>query len=492
MQPTPEQSPHTIAVVGGGVAGLATAVNLLDRARERGVPVRVTVFDKGAAAGGNLQTIRQDGWQLEWGPNGFLDNEPATLRLVSRLGLDAALVRSSDAARRRFLLVDGRLQEIPTSPKAFLQSKLLPLSGKLRMAGEMLVPPRRDLGRAAEDPATDETIAAFGRRRLGADFTAVMLDPMVKGVFGGEAEQLSLAAAFPRMVELEQQYGGLFKAMMKLARKRKQERKSATDAGPSGTLHSFQGGMGQLISALTDNLAADPSATLLTDAEVESINRTGDGWTVATEDRTYGPFDSVVEAAPAHAAARHLQGVDGRFGELLGQIPFAPMAVIALGFKRDAVGHDLNGFGLLVPGRERRELLGALWTSTIFPGRAPEGHVLIRCMAGGAGNPEAMDLDDEALTNLILSELRPLLDLKGAPAMVKIIRHRRAIAQYTQGHLARLAQLDRVCDEFAGLHLTGSSYRGISVNYCLKEAEIAADKVLANRSATRAAGAEVN
>jgi oxygen-dependent protoporphyrinogen oxidase len=481
-----------VAVVGGGVAGLATALNLRDRARAQNIELRVTVFDRGRDAGGNLQTLRQDGWQLEWGPNGFLDNEPATLRMVTRLGLDGALLRSSDAARRRFLLVNGRVQEIPTAPLAFVRSGLLPLGGKLRMAGELFVPGRKDLGRAADDPTTDETIADFGRRRLGRAFTEVMLDPMVKGIFGGDAEQLSLAAAFPRMIELEQRHGGLFKAMIKLSKERKKQNKSATDAGPSGTLHSFQGGMGQLIDALTKTLSDDEQAAVITNAEVTAISRRDDLWSVTTTEREYGPFAAVVEAAPAHAAARHLQGLDSRFGGLLGQIPFAPMAVIALGFKREAVGHDLDGFGMLVPSRERRELLGALWTSSIFPGRAPAGHVLLRCMAGGARNPGVMELDDAAMTNLILSELRPLLQLQGAPAMVKIIRHERAIAQYIPGHLARLRELETICAEHAGLFLTGSSYRGISVNYCLKEAEIAAGDVLSALGAPARADMEVN
>lgn len=492
MSPTPEQQQQHIAVVGGGVAGLATAVNLRDKAQAEGLNLRVTVFDKGQEAGGNLQTLREDGWQLEWGPNGFLDNEPATLRMVERLGLNDELLKSSDATRRRFLLVDGRIQEIPTSPKAFLASKMLSFVGKLRMAGELFIAPREDLGRAAEDPSTDETIAEFGRRRLGTAFTAVMLDPMVKGIFGGDAENLSLAASFPRMVELEKDHGGLFKAMIKLARERKKKKKSVTDAGPSGVLHSFKGGMGQLISAMTDALAADDLATVITGADVRTISQQDNQWLVATADHSYGPFTAVVEASPAHAAARHLVDMNQDMANLLGQIPFAPMAVIALGFKRNAVGHDLDGFGMLVPSKENRELLGALWTSSIFPGRAPEGHVLIRCMAGGSSNPNAVRLNDEDLTDLMLAELRPLLKLKGAPAMVKIIRHDRAIAQYTQGHLARLAKLESLCADYTGLHLTGSSYHGISVNYCMKEAEIAALDVISNLSAPAVADAEVN
>jgi oxygen-dependent protoporphyrinogen oxidase len=477
LAPNSDSMPQ-VAVIAGGIAGLATALNLRDRAKATGRDLRVTVFEKGPAPGGNLQTIRQDGWQLEWGPNGFLDNEPATLRLVDRLDLRDKLQRSSDATVHRFLLVGGRIQEIPTSPKAFLKSGMLSTGAKLRMAGELFVPPRKDLGQAAEDPRTDETIDQFGTRRLGKAFADTMLDPMVKGVFGGESRRLSLAAAFPRMVELEKDYGGLFKAMMKLARKKKQAGKSKIDAGPSGVLHSFTGGMATLIDAVAAELAADPLAEILTGADVQTISPAEDGWRVKTPENEYGPFDAVVEAAPAHAAARHLGHIDAAFADHLAAIPFAPMAVIALGFKRESVTHDLHGFGMLVPSRENRELLGVLWTSSIFSGRAPAGSVLLRCMAGGSGNPGFMNQTPEEMAAVILSELRPLLGLKGAPEMVKVILHDRAIAQYVPGHLARLKDLGRTAEKYPGLFLTGSSYRGISVNACVKEAETVAENVL--------------
>jgi len=477
LAPKSDNTP-TVAVIAGGIAGLATALDLRDRARDADLDLQVTVFEKDGEPGGNLQTIRQDGWQLEWGPNGFLDNEPATLRMVDRLGLRNKLQRSSDATAHRFLLIDGRIQEIPTSPRAFLKSGMMSTAAKLRMAGELFVPPRKDLGRAAEDPATDETIDQFGARRLGQTFADIMLDPMVKGIFGGEARQLSLAAAFPRMVELEKDYGGLFKAMIKLSRQRKKEGKSKTDAGPSGVLHSFTGGMATLIDAVVADLAADPLAEVRVNAEVRQILPGEDGWRLVASDGDHGPFDAVVEAAPAHAAARHLGHLDTVFADHLAAIPFAPMAVVALGFKREAVIHDLNGFGMLVPTREKRELLGALWTSSIFGGRAPNGRILLRCMAGGSGNPGFMEQTNDEMTAVLLSELRPLFGLKGAPDMVKVIRHDRAIAQYVPGHLARLKELDRTSASYPGLYLTGSSYRGISVNACVKEAETIAENVL--------------
>jgi oxygen-dependent protoporphyrinogen oxidase len=463
----------SVAVIGAGIAGLATALHLRDGAREAGHEIGLTVFEKSREPGGNLRTLERDGWRIEWGPNGFLDNEPATLRLVARLGLDDDLERSSDAARRRFLLLDGQLQEIPTSPPAFLRSSLLPIRAKLRMAGELFVPARKDLGRAAEEPATDETVAAFGTRRLGSMFTEILLDPMVKGIFGGDARALSLAAAFPRMVELERDYGGLLRAMIALARKRKR-----TDAGPSGVLHSFGGGMATLVQSLAAELAADSAVTLEGAAEVHRVGPVRGGWEVTTADRGYGPFTAVVDAAPAHAAADHVRDHAPALGELLAGIAYVPMAVIALGYARDAVTHDLDGFGLLIPSRERRNLLGALWTSSIFSARAPADRVLIRCMAGGASDPKLIRRDDQELTDLAIAELKPLLGLTGQPELAHVIRHERAIAQYVPGHLARLRRIEGEIAHRRGLFLTGSSYRGISVNACVKQAEICARDVL--------------
>lgn len=479
-----------VAVIGGGVAGLATALALRDRARERDLPLTVTVFERDAQTGGNLRTLTRDGWQFEWGPNGFLDNEPATLRLVDRLGLRPRLLRSSDAARHRFLLVNGRLEEIPLSPGAFLASRLLSPRGKLRLAGELLVPPRRDLGRAADDPAGDETIDRFGERRLGREFADVMLDPMVKGVFGGESKQLSLAAAFPRMVELERDHGGLFRAMIALGRE-KRRRGRRTDAGPTGVLHSFAGGMTELVDALAAELDADDRAEVVRAADVTGLRRGGDGWQVCWPGGERGGFAAVIEAAPAYAAAGHVRDLDARLADDLAAIPYAPMAVIALGYARGDVAHDLNGFGLLVPGRERRNVLGVLWSSSIFPGLAPTDHVMLRAMAGGAGNPGVMDLDDQALIDLVLADLGGLLGLRGRPALVHIIRHRRAIAQYVPGHLARLRAIDEAGARLGSLWFSGSAYRGIAVNACIKESESLADRVLAALTGARTGGVEV-
>jgi len=302
---------RSVAIIGGGVAGLATAINLRDRDEN----LTVTVFEKNPDCGGNLRTHSADGWQIEFGPNGFLNNEPAMARLITRLQLDEAVLPSNAAAKKRFLLVKGEMVQIPASPPAFLKSKVLPMSAKLRMAGEFFVPRRAQLGMAADDPATDETVADFGRRRLGNAFTATMLDPMVKGISGGDAENLSLAAAFPRMVEMEQEHGGLFKALIK---------KRKGDGSPTGVLHTFDQGMGQLIRVLKEELENDVAVVLQTGYKTTSIKHTDEGWFIKTTAGQHGPFASVIAAAPAHAAAQQFSSFDPDLAEKLGEIPFAP------------------------------------------------------------------------------------------------------------------------------------------------------------------------
>jgi len=475
-----------VAVIGGGVAGLASALHVLDGASKHRLDVQVTIFEAGAHPGGNLRTTREDDWQLEWGPNGFLDNEPATLRLVERLGLGDVLLRSTDAARHRFLLIKGRLCEIPTSPPAFLKSRMFRTRDKVRILGELFVKPRRDLGRADTDPATDETVYDFGARRLGREFAETMLDPMVKGVFGGDARELSLAAAFPRMVELERDHGGLFKALFKL----KKQKGGQADAGPSGALHSFRGGMATLPEALADALRTDPRADLRLNSPVETVLRSDGSYVLRTGDTEHGPFDAVIAAAPAHATAKQLSTLDSDLSKALAEIPYVPMAVIALGFARTDVTHDLNGFGVLIPTRERRRLLGALWTSSVFSDRAPQDRVLIRAMAGGPRDRNVLAASDEDLRDTALAELRGLLGLRGAPEMCTVFRHERAIAQYVPGHLARMKAIDDILTDRPGLLLTGSSYRGISVNACAKDAELTAGRALDLLTRTTAAGLE--
>lgn len=463
---------NAVAIIGAGIAGLSTAFNLEQSAEARGRPLTVTLFEAAPEPGGNLRTLHEDGYTLEEGPNGFLDNAPATLRLVERLGMNHRLQRSEDSTKHRFLLVNNRLCEMPMSPPAFIRSEMLSLKAKLRVAGEWFIPPRTDLGRAAEDPATDETVFDFGARRLGRAFAETCLDPMVKGVFGGDARKLSLAAAFPRMVELERDYGGLFKALKSIAKQRKISGQGPTGPGPGGVLHSFYEGIAALPKRLCEKIRGD----IHINRPVDGVQREDDGWWIHSEGERFGPFDVVIDASPAHAACRHLE--DPALRDAIGRIGYAPIAVICLAFDKSRVAHDLKGFGMLIPTMERRRLLGVLWSSSIFISRAPEDKVVLRCMAGGASDPGVMALDDGQLEALCLKELSGLYGLRGKPERSWIIRWEQAIAQFAPGHLALMKGVDDALKNHPGLFLTGSAYRGISVNHCVTEAEQVSEQVM--------------
>jgi protoporphyrinogen/coproporphyrinogen III oxidase len=475
-----------VAVLGGGVAGLATAYRIRRGALRANLPLELDLFEREQDTGGKLRSRRDDGFLVEEGPNGFLDNEPATLRLLRDLGLDDQLQRSDENASHRFLLVGGRLRELPMSPPAFLKSDILPLGAKLRMAAELLLPRRPDLGRAAIDPAADESVDAFGRRRLGKAFAETLLDPMVKGIFGGDSRQLSLEACFPKMVTMEQEHGGLFRAMIATSRARKRAARRGEQAapggpaGPAGVLHSFRDGM----AALPDALVAELSDAITTGVAVDRVERRDGDWWLGAGDREWGPFDAVVDATPAHAAARHHAG-DPELSSLLSEIPYAPMAVITLAFDRAELGEACEGFGMLIPTAERRRLLGVLWSASIFRGRAPEDRVILRCMAGGAADPHVLEQSDDQLLAMTLDEVAAIHGRTLTPARVWIIRHEKAIAQYRPGHLARLSAIEAARIRRPGLFFTGSAYRGVSVNHCIAESERVAAALLRQLSIER-------
>jgi oxygen-dependent protoporphyrinogen oxidase len=448
-----------IAIVGGGIAGLSLGSVLK---RRLGPEQDVLVFERAARAGGNIRTENVDGFLVEWGPNGFLDNVPETFRLVDALGLNDRVVRSSDSARRRFIYRGGRLHEVPTGPLSFATSGLLSTSGKLRIAGEPW---------ASAAPACDETIHEFATRRIGREAADALVDPMVSGIFAGNARELSLRACFAKMADMEEQYGGLFKAMLSKMR----ERQSKVDVGPTGKLTSFVGGTQDLIDAL----AAELGPSLRLNTEVTGLVPSARGWRVETGDATVHA-DAVVLAAAAGVSAGLVKPFSYGIATSLRQIRSAPLAVVALAYEESAVERTrgpLDGFGFLVPRGEGLRILGALWDSSVYPHRAPAGRVLVRAMIGGAHDPDVLSLSDEQIILTVEHELRLAMHLKLEPLWARVIRHPLGIPQYTRGHLDRLAEIDRRLAAWPGLFLAGNAYRGPSINSCVADADRLADRL---------------
>jgi protoporphyrinogen/coproporphyrinogen III oxidase len=453
-----------VVIAGGGIAGLSTAFELT---RDGAGEIDVTVLERAARPGGNLRSEQVEDYLCEWGPNGFLDNVPETIELVRALGLSDRLLPANDGAKRRFIYRHGRLHVLPGGPLGFAVSRLLSVRGRLRVMGEPFAARRR---------GGDETIHAFASRRIGEEAADVLIDSMVSGVFGGNARELSLRACFPKMWEMETEHGGLVKAM--LAKRRERHARSGAPMGaPGGHLTSFTGGIEDLVHGLARALGPRVRTACAVRRVRPLTPGGGDGWLVDLDDGRSLETDAVVLAGSSSMSATLVDGFDDGLARVLREIPTAPLAVVCLGYETARLDRPLDGFGFLVPRGEGIGILGALWDSSIYSGRAPEGRSLIRVMIGGAHDPAAITLDDEALIGLARVDLQTTMRLTIEPVFTRVFRHPGGIPQYTVGHLGRLAAIDERLAAHPGLFLAGNSFRGVSINACVADAGPLAERV---------------
>ncbi len=437
-----------IAIVGAGLSGLATAFYL-----KRALPAAdLVVFEAEPRAGGKLQTVEIEGFRFEAGANGFLTNKPDSLRLVEDSGATPLLLPSSDLARKRFVFTD-RLHRLPESPPAFLKSQLLTWPQKLRVLGEFVVPARRD--------GADETLREFGDRRLGPGFTRVFLDAMSAGIYGSTPDKISVQAAFPLVVALEREYGGLFRGM--IGRRKK-------GAGPGGVLTSTTGGIGTLVRHLHDVTAAEWRFA----EPVSALERSGEGFTVHTP-RGATDADRVVVCATSFAAAAMVRPLDAELARRLASIEYSPIAVVGFGYRN--LADPLDGFGLLTTTAAKLPILGVLWDSSIFPDRAPAGCKSVRIMVGGQRNPELVAQDEAGLVRTARAGLERAMGLTQDPDVTFVQRWERGIPSYAPGHIANVDAIFARVAQIPGLYLNCNAYRGIAMNDCAKQGRELADRI---------------
>lgn len=460
-----------VVIIGAGISGLATAYAVEQLAAQAELEVETLVIEKQERTGGKIWSRREEGFLCEWGPNGFLDNKPMTLELCQALGIDDQLLRSNDNARKRFIYSEQMLHQLPENGPAFLKSKLISWPGKMRLACEPFIPKRTN--------PSDETLAEFGRRRLGNEALNKLIAPMVSGIFAGDPETMSLKSCFKRIYDLEQEYGGLIMAMVKLAKKKKAEVKAgkavASAAGPGGILTSFQEGIQQL----TDGAAERLKGQVKLGAGVTQVVSKKDGFLLTLENGEQLETDLLVSAVPAYAAATMLDEMSGKVAGLLREIPYATMNVVCFGYQREKIVRDLDGFGYLTPKAEGRSTLGTLWDSSIFPNRAPEGQVLLRSMMGGATNMAAIDLTEDEVKARTMADLQQIMGITAEPDFIRIFRHPNAIPQYTRGHATRVAAIEDARQALPGLLLTGNAFFGVGLNDCVNASNLTAEKVIA-------------
>ena len=456
-----------IAIVGGGISGLAAAFALEER-RRAGEALEFVVYESSPRFGGVLFTEQVEGCLIEAGPDSFLTEKPWAADLCRRLGIADQLIGSNDADRKTYILVKGKLVPmpdglmfmVPTQLSPAILSSLFSPATKLRVAREWWYPARVSNG--------DESVAALVERHYGAEMVDRLADPLLAGVYGGEAAQLSVRAVLPRFVEMESKYGSLGRGML-AARKNVQRSLPA----PS-IFSSLKGGMQQLGEALVAKL---PAEALRANSPVQAVQRQDRGWVVSAGYAS-DQFDAVIVATPATAAAPLLEIASAELASELRAISYSSSVTVALGFDQNVRVALPPGFGFLVPRREGKRLLAATFVHNKFPHRAPKDIAVVRCFLGGSRDEQVLQLTDENILNIVRDELRQILGVKADPLFTRLYRWESAMAQYTVGHLERLQRIEGLVKPLPGLALAGNAYRGIGVPDCIRSGEAAVQQVL--------------
>ena len=462
-----------IAVIGGGIAGLAAAHRLTEIAHERNSALEILLFEARERVGGAIATEHVDGFVVEAGPDSLISAKPWALALCERLGLEERLI-STNPARQSVLVVrngravplpEGFLLMAPTRFFPFATTPLFSLGGKLRMAAEYFTP----RGAAEED----ESLASFVKRRFGREALERVVQPLIGGIYAADPEKLSLAATMPRFLEMEQARGSVIKGML---REKRQSPAQRPESGARWSLFlSLAGGMQELVDAIAARL---PEGCVRTHTRVTEVSRDAAGkpWTIVANGVAV-EVDGLVVAAPAYAAAGLVRPVAPEIARELDAIPYTSTATVSLAYRQADIPRDPGGFGMIVPAIEKRKILACTFSSVKYAGRAPAGSVLLRSFIGGALQPELFDQDDASMETNARIELRELLGIASAPVFTRVHRHPRAMPQYPVGHLASMRRIEQELKKLPSLRLAGNAYYGVGIADCVHSGEKAAEDV---------------
>ena len=462
-----------IAIIGGGISGLSAAYTIEEK-RQSGTPIEYVLYEAAPRLGGVLVTDHVDGCLIEAGPDSFLTEKPWAADLCRKIGLGEQLIGSNDAARKTYIVLrkngrdklvvmpDGLMFMVPTKILPTVFSPLFSLKTKMRMAGEWFHPPRSASG--------DETVAEMVERHYGAEMVDLLADPLLSGVYGGEAAQLSVRAVLPRFADMESKHGSLGRAM--LASRKKMA--AFTNSLPRPLFSSLKEGMQQMVDALVARL--DPEA-LRVSSPVQSLLAQDNGWTVSAGYQS-DQFDAVIIAAPAHAAAALLDIAYRDLGRELAGIDYSSSVTVTLGYD-EAVRRRLPpGFGFLVPRSTGHRMLAATFVHNKFPHRAPENRALVRCFLGGSRDEQILSSTDDEILQIVRDELKQIIGLDAEPLFARVYKWKSAMAQYSVGHLERLERIQSLVQKLSGLALAGNGFTGIGVPDCVRSGSEAASKTL--------------
>jgi len=489
--------PRRVAVIGGGVSGLAAAYTLA-RARQAGAPVEEMLIEASPRLGGVIRTETMDGFVIEAGPDSFLAEKPQAAAMARELGLGDDLMGSNDHARRTYILHRGRLLPlpdglmflVPTRLWPMVTTKLLPLSTKLAAACELFSsPPPSDVG--------DESVASFVRRHFGAAMVENIADPLLAGVYGGDSAALSARSVLPRFWEMERQHGSLTRATLAAMRRRRKASSNPNngpDSAGTGTapprqlplFMTLQGGLQQM----TEKLAAEVDKyRVLVRHRVLAVEFAPGGpggatdscsrrFQIACEGSKVYDADAVVLALPAYLAGSLVSPLDHRLSELLEGIPYSSSMTVSLGFDEPARAALPAGFGFLVPRKEQRRMLACTFVHAKFHHRTPEGKAMLRCFLGGARDPDVLGLKDEEVLAIVRRELKEIMNFIAEPRFFRVHRWPASMAQYPVGHRERVSAIEERLQDLPGLYLAGNAYSGIGISDCIRTGRSAAEKAM--------------
>ena len=469
-----------VVIVGGGISGLSAAFALLEQARSKDVPFQCTIVEEQDYLGGKIVTNRRDGVITEGGPDSFLTTKPAALALCEKLGLSSQLINTNQENAQTFTYSKGRLRQFPQGLISMVPTKVGPLfhsgvlswAGIVRMGADWIIPRRARTN-------AEETLAEFFSRRLGSEAFDRLIEPLVSGIYAGDANELSVDATFPHLVELERKHGSLIKGALAMQRVRPSHK---PDAKARTLFTTLRGGLGDLITSLTERLS-EAGVSLRRGTNVRTVQTLGaradPAYRLELEGGDVLEAEAVILATPAYVSASLLRPLDDEVSTFLDQIPYASTMTISMVFPEPEVKRLIRGYGFVVPRVENRSLIAATWSSMKWAERAPAGQCLVRCYLGGRGREHLLDLDDSELTGRACRELETIAGIQSRPLHVEVYRWPRAMPQYIRGHRERVRHIRERVARQPGLYVTGAAYDGIGIPDCIRDADQTSAKLSA-------------
>ncbi len=447
-----------IIIIGAGITGLTTAHWLKKDGYD------VTVLESESEVGGSMVTEKEDGYLIDFGPNSGLETSPLIKTLVDDLSLEDQFIYGNKAGNKRYILKEDKLFPLPMNPKDFLKTKLFSTKAKLRLGLEPFM--------GKSDDGYNQSISEFVTRRLGKEFLDYAINPFVAGVYAGNPDKLSVKSAFPKLYRLEELYGGLIKGTIKGARERK---KSGEKPKQDARMFSFKDGM----TTLPRTIYSELGDKVLLNSKVTSVSKLNDKYKITYEQNnsiTELEADLVISTAPAYIASKIFSNIDSELGAHLNKIYYPPVMVLYLGYDKTQIGQALDGFGFLIPSKEKKNFLGALWSSVIFNNRASKGKVSFTIFIGGARSPELFNDNNDDLISSIVKEFQSLMNITGSYSFIKHRFWKKAIPQYNIGYIEHQKYFEKFEENNSGIILGGNYIGGISVGDCIKNSEVLYNK----------------